>query len=164
MTEFFKDVEGCPLLNGLDAIEKNHLLASFSVKKLPQGKVVFLENMPGESLYIILSGSVKVSRKLTDGKEKTLTVLGPQEMFGEMAILGETVRAATISVVEDSEFLCLGKQEFDLLCTNQPQVALKILKNLLFVVARKSRESLLDENVFLKWCFGEDGSMLSRAS
>jgi CRP-like cAMP-binding protein len=155
MTDFFKNVQECPLLNGLDAKEKEHLAASFAVKKVSQGRVVFLENMPGEALYILARGAVKVSRTVASGKEKTLTVLGPPEMFGELAILGEGTRAATLSVVEDSEFLCLGKKDFDSLCKHQPQIALKLLKNLLSLFARKSRESCLDGNSLLKWCFGE---------
>ena len=164
MTEFFKSVEECPLLKDLSGKEKNHLAASFSVKKVSQGKVIFLENMPGESLYIILRGAVKVSRMLTDGKEKTMTILTPPEMFGELAILGETPRAATISVVEDAEFLCFGKGDFDLLCKHHPQIALKILRNILGLLARKSLESCLDNRLFLRWCFGDEGSAGTEAS
>lgn len=164
MTGFFDDVEECPLLEGLTNKEKNFLAGLLSSKKVSRGKVIFLENMPGESLYIIRSGSVKVSRILTGGREKILAILGPPEMFGELALLGEGDRAVTISVVEDSELLFFTRKDFDLLCKNQPQIALKILKNILSVLALKSRESRLDDDLFLRWCFGDDGSGDSRAS
>ena len=164
MTELFQNIEGCSLLTGLTGKEKDHLAASFSVKKVAEGKVVFLENMPGESLYIIRSGSVKVSRVLSDGKEKVLAILGPEEMFGELAILEGGNRAVTISVIEDSELLSLGKEDFEHFCNRYPKIAVKVLKNILSVFAKKSRESHFDDNIFLKWCFGEETAAGNRGA
>ncbi|MBN1141517.1 MAG: cyclic nucleotide-binding domain-containing protein [Deltaproteobacteria bacterium] len=158
MTELFDHIKGCPLFRGLTNKEKDLLAISFSLKKVPEGKVVYLENMPGESLYIIRSGSVKVSRALGDGKEKTLALLGPEDMFGELALLDGGTRAVTICVLEDAELLSLAKQDFERFCDRHPKTAVKLLKNILLAFAQKSRETRLEDNLFLRWCFGEDGS------
>lgn len=164
MADFFEGVEGCWLLKGLNSKEKDHLAGSFTVKRISEGKVIFLESMPGESLYIIRSGAVRVSRVLSDGKEKTLVILGPEDMFGELALLDGGMRAVTVGVMENTELLSLGKHDFELFCDHHPKTAIKILKNILFSFVQKNREIRADDNIFLKWCFGEEGADGFKAS
>ena len=52
----------------------------------PRGHVVFNEGEPGDRLYIIVSGKIKLGRRSPDGRENLLTIMGPSDMFGELSI------------------------------------------------------------------------------
>ena len=52
----------------------------------PRGHTVFAEGEPGDRLYIIVSGKVKIGRRSPDGRENLLTIMGPSDMFGELSI------------------------------------------------------------------------------
>jgi len=74
-----------PLFAGLSDAEIELLGRFFYEKDLAEGMTIFVENMAGESLYLIEQGVVKISRMLGEGEEKILVVLGAEEIFGEMA-------------------------------------------------------------------------------
>ncbi|OGH61445.1 MAG: hypothetical protein A3G34_05545 [Candidatus Lindowbacteria bacterium RIFCSPLOWO2_12_FULL_62_27] len=83
------------------------------------GEEVFRQGDIGDQIYIVLSGKAEVV--LPDGGgEKILAALGPGEYFGEMAILGQTTRRATVRCAESMDLLCLRKQEFGALAANLP--------------------------------------------
>lgn len=54
--------------------------------EFPRGHVIFHEGEPGDRLFIILSGKVKLGRRSPDGRENLLTIMGPSDMFGELSI------------------------------------------------------------------------------
>lgn len=89
--------------------------------------IIFAEFEPGNSFYFIHSGQVRIV-KVIDGHEKNLDVLNPGEIFGEMAILEDAPRSA--SAIAEGEVTCLefNRQNFDILMSGNPQIALKLLK------------------------------------
>lgn len=90
------------------------------------GQIVFCEYEPGDSFYLINSGKVKIV-KIIGNIEKTIDVLQPGEFFGEMALLENAPRSASIIVVEDCRILEFNRDNFEVLMTNNPQLALKLL-------------------------------------
>lgn len=84
------------------------------------GEDVFHQGDLGDRIYIMLSGKADVVMADDAGKEKILATLGPGEYFGEMAILGQTTRRATVRCVEALDVLCLRKQEFGALASTLP--------------------------------------------
>lgn len=95
---------------------------------LPADHVVFEDNAPGEALYIIRSGRVRVSKILDNGQEHTLAELGPGEFFGEMALLEEKPRSARISTCTATRLLAMSRQTFNTLIEHHPAVAANFLK------------------------------------
>ena len=91
------------------------------------GSMIFCEFEPGNEFYLIQSGSVRVV-KIINGAEKTLDVLGQGEFFGEMAILENAPRSASIIAHEDSVLLEFNKNNFEMLMKGQPQLAYSLLK------------------------------------
>lgn len=91
------------------------------------GSVIFCEYEPGDSFYLIQSGSVKIVKIFGD-IEKTIDILQPGEFFGEMALLEEAPRSATIIAVEESKLLEFNRENFEILMQGNPQIALKLLK------------------------------------
>src|SRR5215470_14915338 len=81
-------------------------------KRYPKDTVVFFENEEGDSFFMILEGRIKVTILGDDGREIILSVLGPGDFFGEMALLDNEPRSATAIAVEDSELLSLHRTDF----------------------------------------------------
>ena len=91
------------------------------------GEIIFSEFEPGNKFYLIQSGRVKIIKNAGEF-ERTLDILQPPEMFGEMAILEDSPRTATAIAVDDVRVLEFNAQNFDILLRGNPQIALKLLK------------------------------------
>ena len=155
MNQIAKILEDSLLFKGLDQKESELLASLLTSKNIPEGNVVFLENMPGESLYLIKKGAVKISRMLISGREKTVVVLGADDIFGELAIFDEGSRSVSAFVAEDAELLCFHKTDFEKLCEQHPALALKISRNMISLFSRRVRDCQSDYQMLLKWCLGK---------
>ena len=89
--------------------------------------MIFSEFEPGDNFYLIQSGRVQLV-KLVGDLEKTLDILQPSEMFGEMAILENSPRSATAIALDTVTALEFNSQNFEVLMLGNPQIALKLLK------------------------------------
>lgn len=89
-------------------------------------QIIFCENEPGDELYIIRKGSVKIT-KLISGKETMLAVLKEGDIFGEMALLDNRPRSATAIAAENCEMAAINRQNFDRLVIEQPVMAEKLI-------------------------------------
>jgi len=96
-------------------------------RTFPQGEIIFSEFEPGDTFYLIQSGRVQLV-KLTGDIERTLDILYPSEMFGEMAILENSPRSATAIALDEVNVLEFNAQNFEILLLGNPQIALKLLK------------------------------------
>ena len=76
-----------PLFKGIEGKEIELLSSLFTQSQIPAEKTIFIENMPGESLYIIMQGSVKISQMLAEVNEQEVMTLGAGDTFGEMAVI-----------------------------------------------------------------------------
>jgi len=85
------------------------------------GQEVFRQGDLGDRVYVILSGAAEVWRK-ADGRVKPLARLGPGDWFGEMALLNQTTRGATVRCVEAMDALSLPKRDFTVLAANLPEL------------------------------------------
>ena len=92
-----------------------------------KGDIIFCEYEPGTSFYFLMEGRVKILKIIAD-KEKILDIMYPGEMFGEMSIIEEAPRSATIVAMEDVKALEFNKANFEILMTGKPELALKLLK------------------------------------
>jgi CRP/FNR family transcriptional regulator, cyclic AMP receptor protein len=77
----------------------------------PAGSMVFGKDSPGEALYIVLSGKVRICDEL-NGNEIEIARIGPGDFFGEMSLLLDTMHTKNVQAVEDSELLVLMKDSF----------------------------------------------------
>ena len=104
-------------------------LADFGrfAKTFQPGEMIFSEFEPGDTFYLIQSGRVQLL-KLVGDMEKTLDILQPSEMFGEMAILENSPRSASAIALDTVKVLEFNKQNFEVLMLGNPQIALKLLR------------------------------------
>jgi CRP-like cAMP-binding protein len=91
------------------------------------GEIIFAEYEPGDSFYLIQAGKVKIS-KIVGDIEKTLDILQPPEIFGEMAILEGAPRSATAQAIDTVKLLEFNRANFEILMMGNPQIALRLLK------------------------------------
>ena len=91
------------------------------------GEMIFSEFEPGDNFYLIQSGRVELVKIIGD-IERTLDVLQPSEMFGEMAILENSPRSATAIALDEVQVLEFNSQNFEILMLGNPQIALKLLR------------------------------------
>jgi CRP-like cAMP-binding protein len=89
--------------------------------------LIFSEFEPGDSFYLIQSGRVQISKVMGD-IEKTIDILYPGEIFGEMAILEEAPRSANAVALDQVKALEFNRANFEILMRGNPQIALKLLK------------------------------------
>ena len=102
-----------PLLRPLSEVDRRRVLAAASRRRYRRGEAIFREGDPGDSLHLLDKGHVAVQMTTPLGEVLTLAVLGPGEMFGELAALSpEPFRTATILSIERTETLVLSGDQF----------------------------------------------------
>jgi CRP/FNR family transcriptional regulator, cyclic AMP receptor protein len=89
---------------------------------------VFLEGDPSENLYFLKKGRVKITRIDESGKEFTLTLLEPGEIFGELGLFDDSPRETAAVALEDSLICTMRRIDFEKLMENKPELSLKLNK------------------------------------
>jgi len=97
---------------------------------VPQHTTIFREGDPGDSLYIISSGRVRIFRKGENQMEIDLAFPGPGEAFGEMALLTGEPRSADVEAVEEAHLLVLSKEDFDRVLRDFPDTSKVFFKEM----------------------------------
>jgi CRP-like cAMP-binding protein len=96
-----------------------------SVREYAKNRMIFSEGEPGDELYIIQKGSVKIT-KIAEGNEVLLAVLKPGDIFGEMALLESKPRTACAISFEDCALLAVSRANFSRIVAGQPQLIAKL--------------------------------------
>jgi len=124
-----------PLFSGLNPGELDGVAALIRRHRYTAGEIIFHEGDAGTALYIIEKGEVKIVLGSAEGKEVVLSLLGPGDFFGELALLDGEPRSADAVAMEAAELLILQRQDFLRFVAEQPQVAI----NLMAVLSRRLR-------------------------
>src|SRR5260370_16806912 len=108
-----------------EALEKiSELIVKVSFKA---GETVFLENEPGDSLYVVDSGKVRIWVRDADANDVTLSELEPGNFFGEMSVIDGGKRSANATAVVDTALHCFRRKEFEEFLVEHPQAALEVI-------------------------------------
>ena len=108
------------LLRDLPPEELDRLAAAMRRRVFRRGEVVFHQGDPGETLHLVCSGHLKVVLPSETGDEALLKILGPGEVFGEMALLDGAPRSATVVALEVVETATLSRADFQALLRRSP--------------------------------------------
>jgi len=119
-----------PLFSKLSPGDLQRVVEVAREKSYPRNSVILFEDDPGDALYVVARGQVKVVLIGDDGREVILSVLGEGEFFGEMSLLDDEPRSAHVIAMEDSDLLVLRREDFEGLLTTQPQIALALLREM----------------------------------
>jgi CRP/FNR family cyclic AMP-dependent transcriptional regulator len=124
------DLKAVPLFQGVADPELRALAERTVSRNYPKQAIVLTEGEEGDSLYLIVTGRVKVYLSDEHGKELILAIKGPGQYFGEMVLDGET-RSASVMTLEPSQFAILSRADFRSFLLGHPPVALQLIENLI---------------------------------
>jgi CRP/FNR family cyclic AMP-dependent transcriptional regulator len=121
-------------------------------RQLDQGKILFKEGAPADSLYVILSGSVKIFLNDETGKEVLLDTKKTGQYFGEM-MLDYRPRSASILTLERSEFGVISRDDFKTFLHTHPEAAEQVILNLIHVTRGMNERTRVGARVkqYVKW-------------
>jgi CRP/FNR family transcriptional regulator, cyclic AMP receptor protein len=106
----------------------------------PRGHTVFAEGEPGEELFIIISGKVKIGRRSPDGRDNLLTIMGPSDMFGELSIFDPGPRTSSATTITEVHAVSMGREALRAWISDRPETAEQLLR----VLARQLRRTTND--------------------
>ena len=132
-----------PLFAGLEPEASEALVATMKAIEVVRGDTLFHEGEPGDRLYVVREGKIKLGRRSNDGRENLLAVLGPGEMFGELSLFDPGPRTATATALTDVTVLGLGHQALRPWLTGRPEVAESLLQALAQRL-RRTNDALAD--------------------
>jgi CRP-like cAMP-binding protein len=120
-------LKGVPIFQKVDGEGLRCLAEKAEEKVVEAGNIIFRENEMGSVMYIVKRGKVEVFKGR--GKEKkAIAVLGEKAFFGEMALLEEAPRSASVMALEDSVLISIDKENFRQAIFEYPDIALEVLK------------------------------------
>jgi CRP/FNR family transcriptional regulator/CRP/FNR family cyclic AMP-dependent transcriptional regulator len=132
---------------GLSDEDIRELLAVTRRRAFRAGEVIFHRDDPGQMLYVIKDGKVKICLTSPDGQEVSLVVLGKGEYFGEFSLFDGLPRSADAITLEKTECYTLQRSDFDKVILKNPKIALKMLESL----TRRLRgtDQMVEDLIFL---------------
>jgi CRP/FNR family cyclic AMP-dependent transcriptional regulator len=130
-----------PIFEMLDDECLKPLTRVATLRHIPRYTVVLHDGDCTDNIYFVLSGALKVQISDEEGREVILSILGQGELFGEMGVLDDHPRSATVLAVESSEVVVIGQADFKQCLAENPDVALFIMRNL------TKRLRLADRNI-----------------
>jgi CRP/FNR family cyclic AMP-dependent transcriptional regulator len=119
-----------PLFTTLDDEAFRLLTDELAEVDLSRGASVFREGDQGDQLYFIVSGKVKLGRTSPDGRESLVAILGPGELFGEMALFDPAPRSTTATAVSETRLAGLKNEALNNLLRSRPEVSMQLLQAL----------------------------------
>ena len=128
MSNVNTQLKNVPLFNSLSDRQLSVLYETGIVKNFAKGSIVVCQNAPGDTFYTVVSGCVKVTLLHENGKEIVLSLLKEGDFFGELSLLDNEPRSASVITAEDSSLFLLTRNRFHLLITTHPDILRKVLK------------------------------------
>ena len=130
-------LKSVPLFSSFTDSQLGQLLSCVQHRSYPRNAFILRAGEETDALYIILSGRVKVLIPDEEGHEVILSVIGPHEFFGEMGLLDELPRSASVETLESCDMLRLSKAGFTGILKDNFELAMLIMRNLV----RRLREA-----------------------
>jgi signal transduction histidine kinase len=131
-----------PFFAGLAEPDLERLLAQAEVLELGPNTVVIEEGTPGDALYVLLDGELQVTKR-AGPQDVKLDVRRPGDVIGEMSLLDNTPRSASVRTLRPSRLLCISKDMFDGVLATSPTAAMAILH--IFTTRLRQNEAMLHE-------------------
>lgn len=116
------------------------------LKKFRSGEVIIREGDLGSEMYVVYSGAVEIKKLTRAGDDYTVVILKAEYnvFFGELALVDDDKRSATVIATEDSEFLVISKEDFTRLGDNYPSIGLPITRAIAKILASRLRKTTGD--------------------
>jgi CRP-like cAMP-binding protein len=134
-TQFLENV---PLFNGLNSRQLEHLSKRMIGRGYAAGQTIVVQGSDGEGFFVVQDGKAEAVIERADGSKSVVNTFGPTSYFGELALLDEGQRTATVIATEPTNCLILPRWDFLSALREDPEMAVVILQEL----ARRFRRAL----------------------
>lgn len=134
-----QDLRKSPLFEGLSDEELQQLMDNARPVSLRAGEVLMKQGDPGDTAYVVVSGEFEVHKQSGQSKIK-IDIRNPGDVLGEMALLSQAPRSATVTAATDCETLAISKEVFDNLLSTSPSASKAVLH---WIMARLSQNDAL---------------------
>jgi signal transduction histidine kinase len=134
-----QDLRKSPLFEGLSDDELQQLMDNAQPVSLRAGEVLMRQGEPGDTAFVVLSGEFEVHKQSGQSKIK-IDIRNPGDVLGEMALLSQAPRSATVTAATNCETLCISKEVFDNLLSTSPSASKAVLH---WIMARLSQNDAL---------------------
>jgi CRP/FNR family transcriptional regulator len=111
-----------PLFRDFDEVELAEVAQLVTLRHYGKHQTIFREGDPGQTFYLILTGSVAIVRVAADGRETILSILKERDFFGEMSIFDTAVRAASVRTLTEVEVGAIEREDFLALIDRSPRI------------------------------------------
>lgn len=148
MSDYVDQLRQIELFRGLKPEALQRIARVASEENHARGTKVFQHGDAGDKLYLILEGKIRISREVPGMGEEALAVLGPGQVFGEMALLDESPRSADARAHESCRVLTIPKDGFDDLLFMDKELAYEVLWGTVRMLVGRLRETT-DKLTFL---------------
>lgn len=125
------------IFQDVDAAAMEVLTAELEWLSFPRNHTIFVEGEPGDRLYMLVEGKVKVGRRSVDGRESLIAVMGPGDTFGELALFDPGPRTATVATLTEVRVAAVPRQALSAWIADKPEIAAQLLR----VLARRLRRT-----------------------
>ena len=127
-----------PLFSGLDAVVCREIVSQGRLQSVSRGAVVVTEGDVPRGLYLVLSGRLKVFLNDDEGREVVLAIEESGSAFGEISLLDEEPRSASVAAIEPCELVIIGKEALLDFLQRNPELSLAMIRSLAALVRRLS--------------------------
>jgi len=119
-----------PLFAQVGDEDLESIAAHLIPRRFPRNATVVEEGLPGDYMYVIQEGRVKVTKLSEDGREKILEMMSEGSFFGEMALLDQAPRSATVKTLTAAKLLALSRHDFLSLLRRSPDLSMTVIQEL----------------------------------
>jgi CRP-like cAMP-binding protein len=162
-TRVIDNLRRVEIFGGLTDDELIQIAELCTAVRAPAGRTLFSEGDPGDEMYIIHEGSVRVmiNTRAPDGTvgPSTINMLYGGQCFGEMILLNNAARSATVVTADPSTLIVIREAQFRRLCEANPRIGYVVIRNLAQDLAYKLRSSNLLLRGNIRWQHGELGKV-----
>jgi CRP/FNR family transcriptional regulator, cyclic AMP receptor protein len=134
-----------PLCQGLDDTQVGVIASISEQRAIPKGERLFNEGETGDGLYVVLVGSLEILKKDKSGQSQAIANIGGGNVIGEMSLINNTPRSASVMATTDCQLLKIPSESFSYLLQRDNVTAFKVVHNLAQVMSR--RLLLMDEKL-----------------
>ena len=125
------------IFQGVEPNAASALTSQLQPADFPRGRTVFAQGEPGDRLYIIISGKVKIGNRSPNGQETLLAILGPSDMFGELSVFDPGPRTSSATTITAVRAVSMDRDALRTWIADRPEIAEQLLR----VLARRLRRT-----------------------
>ena len=128
--EALDSLRSIPLFSRVSDSDLEEIASHLIERRFPKHATVVEEGLPGDYMYVIREGRVKVTKASEDGREKIMNFLDRGQFFGDMALLTGGVRSATVKTLEATRLLALSRRDFIEVLRQSPDLSISVIEEL----------------------------------